>query len=82
MATGGKGPDGNSLIHPDVFKEILKPQMHLDDWSIGRFNLDNDYPVRASGTWYGYGWYGGYYRGNLCFIHIIYIHTIVFGGIR
>lgn len=43
------------LIHPDVIKEITKPQMLLDDWSMSRFSLNNYYPVIASGTWYGSG---------------------------
>ncbi|XP_061185460.1 uncharacterized protein LOC133193512 [Saccostrea echinata] len=69
MSSGGKTVDGYQLIHPDVFKEIIKPQMILDDWSINRFLLDNDYPVQASGTWYGFGWYGGSYRGYKKLLH-------------
>eukprot|EP00105_Crassostrea_gigas_P008898 XP_011423623.2 PREDICTED: uncharacterized protein LOC105325659 [Crassostrea gigas] len=64
MASGGKTANQVQLIHPDLFKEITKPQMLLDDWSVSRFSLDSDYPVSASGTWYGLGWYGGDYRGH------------------
>lgn len=64
MLSGGKTADGYPLISPEVFKEITEPQANLDNWSINRFHLDQDYPVNASGTWYGLGWYGGYYRGE------------------
>ncbi|XP_062618738.1 uncharacterized protein LOC134280344, partial [Saccostrea cucullata] len=69
MASGGKTVDGYQLIHPDVFKEIIEPQMLLDAFSRSRFRLDEDYPVQASGTWYGYGWYGGSYRGYKKLLH-------------
>lgn len=69
MASGGKTSNQVQLIHPDLFKEITKPQMLLDDWSVSRFSLDSDYPVSASGTWYGLGWYGGDYRGHKRLLH-------------
>nr|XP_022310445.1 uncharacterized protein LOC111115853 [Crassostrea virginica] len=69
MISGGKTADGYPLISPEVFKEITEPQANLDNWSINRFHLDQDYPVNASGTWYGLGWYGGYYRGHKKVFH-------------
>ncbi|XP_062583657.1 uncharacterized protein LOC134245384 [Saccostrea cucullata] len=69
ISAGGSTVDGHQLIHPDVFKEMINPHMYLDDWSIGRFFLDDDYPVQASDTWYGYGWYGGSYRGYKKLLH-------------
>eukprot|EP00105_Crassostrea_gigas_P008778 XP_011423466.1 PREDICTED: uncharacterized protein LOC105325546 [Crassostrea gigas] len=64
MASGGKNANQAQLIHPDLFREIINPQRLLDDLSVSRFSLDSDYPVNASGTWYGLGWYGGDYRGH------------------
>ncbi|XP_052683081.1 uncharacterized protein LOC128163506 [Crassostrea angulata] len=69
MASGGKTANQTQLIHPDLFKEITKAQRLLDESSVSRFTLDSDYPVSASGTWYGLGWYGGYYRGHKRLLH-------------
>lgn len=67
MVFGGKIVNQIQFIYFDLFKEIIKVQRLFDELLVSRFILDSDYFVSVLGIWYGFGWYGGYYRGKVIY---------------